>query len=150
MPTRMTHPGALIPDAMQALQSLERAIHRGAVPTPTLRLVQLRASQINGCSFCIELHARDMKKAGETDERVSAVVAWRGSSRFTDAERAALELTEAVTRLSDRTDPVPDSVWETSKLHYDDAGLATLLLAISAINVWNRLSVATKQTPMSH
>ena len=79
------------------------------MPTRTRKLVHLRASQINGCSVCVDMHARELKKAGETDERIFAVAAWREAPYFTDAERAALALTEAVTRLSDRADPVPDA-----------------------------------------
>ena len=86
-----------------------------------------------------------MKKAGETDERLFTVAAWRDTPYFTDAERAALALTEAVTRLSDREDPVPDKVWEEAARHYDERTLAGLLLAIAGINVWNRLNAATRQ-----
>jgi AhpD family alkylhydroperoxidase len=141
----MNHPVMIVPDAMKALQALGKATEKGGVPAKTIDLVQLRASQINGCSVCVDMHARQMKKAGETDERLLAVAAWRDTPYFTDAERAALALTEAVTRLSDREDPVPDKVWEEAARHYDEAGLAGLLLAIAAINVWNRLNVAIKQ-----
>ena len=91
------------------------------------------------------MHARDLKKAGETDQRLFAVAAWREAPYFTDAERAALALTEAVTRLSDRADPVPDDVWEEATRHYDEPALAALILGIANINVWNRLNVTTRQ-----
>jgi alkylhydroperoxidase family enzyme len=91
------------------------------------------------------MHAREIKKAGETDERLFAVAAWRHGPYFTDAERAALALTEAVTRLSDREDPVPDDIWAEAARHYDETALAALLLAIANINVWNRLNVAVGQ-----
>jgi len=143
----MTQPAVLVPEAMQALHALQAASERGGVPTKTVGLVHLRASQINGCSVCIDMHPRMMKKAGETDERLFAVAAWRDAPYFTDAERAALALTEAVTRIADRSDPVPDAVWEEAARYYDEKGLASLLLTIAAINVWNRLNVSTRQVP---
>jgi AhpD family alkylhydroperoxidase len=115
------------------------------VPPATLELVHLRASQINGCSFCVDWGARSAKKAGETDERLFAVAAWREAPYFTDAERAALALTEAVTRLADRADPVPDSIWDEAARHYDEQALAALLIEIAMINVWNRFNVAVRQ-----
>jgi len=115
------------------------------VPRTTINLVQLRASQINGCSVCVDMHARDMKRAGETDERLFAVAAWRDAPYFTDAERAALALAEALTRLDDRADAVPDDVWNEAARHYDERELSALLLSIALINVWNRLNVATRQ-----
>ncbi len=144
MQARMTHPVMIVPDAMKALQALGKATEKSALPK-TIGLIQLRASQINGCSVCLDMHSRQMKKAGETDERLLAVAAWRDTPYFTDAERAALALTEAVTRLSDREDPVPDTVWQDAARHYDEAGLASLLLAIATINVWNRLNVSIRQ-----
>ena len=145
MQARMGHPAFVVPDAMQALQGLGKAVHDGGVPPKTIELVHLRASQINGCSVCVDGHPRLAKKLGETEERLHAVAAWRDAPYFTDAERAALALAEAVTRLSDRADPVPDEVWEEAARHYDEPALATLLLAIANINVWNRLNVATRQ-----
>ena len=145
MHARMSHPAFVVPEAMQALQALGKAIHNGGVPPKTLELVHLRASQINGCGVCVDMHPRLAKKAGETDERLFAVAAWRDTPYFTDAERAALALTEAVTRLSDRPDPVPDEVWAEAARHYDEPALAALVLSIAQINVWNRLNVATRQ-----
>ena len=98
-----------------------------------MQLVELRASQINGCSVCADMHPRLMRKLGESDERIFAVAAWRHAPYFTEAERAALALTEAVTRLSDREDPVPDEVWEEAVRHYDQRALAALVLAIANI-----------------
>jgi AhpD family alkylhydroperoxidase len=115
------------------------------VPATTLYLITLRASQINGCSVCIDIHSRELKNAGEPDERILAVAAWREAPYFTDAERAALALTEAATRLADRPDPVPDEVWEEATRHYDEQELAALVLAIAAINAWNRINGATRQ-----
>jgi AhpD family alkylhydroperoxidase len=145
MEARMTHPAFVVPDAMAALQALGRAAAGGGVPQTTHDLVHLRASQINGCSVCVHMHARDLKKAGESDERIFAVAAWREAPFFTDEERAALALAEAVTRLSDREDPVPDEVFEEAAAYYDELALATLLLSIASVNVWNRLNAATRQ-----
>ncbi len=145
MQARMKNPGLVIPESMQAMQMLNAASEKGGVPARTLGLVHLRASQINGCGLCVDMHPRILKKAGETDDRLFAVAAWRDAPYFTDAERAALALTEAVTRLADREDPVPDAIWSEAARHYDEKGLSALLLGIAAINVWNRINVATRQ-----
>jgi AhpD family alkylhydroperoxidase len=145
MQARMNNPAMVIPDAMKALQALSRAVEKGGVPKSTLELVHLRASQINGCSVCLDMHARQLRQSGETDERIFTVAAWRDAPYFTEAERAALALTEAVTRLSDRADPVPDEIWNEAARHYNEQTLATLILAIATINVWNRLNVSTSQ-----
>jgi AhpD family alkylhydroperoxidase len=145
MQARMNNPALVIPEAMNALHALFVAVEAGGVSKSTLGLVELRASQINGCSVCVDMQARHVKQAGETDERLFAVAAWRDAPYFSEAERAALALTEAVTRISDRADPVPDDIWTEAKRHYDEKGLAALILAIATINVWNRLNVATKQ-----
>jgi AhpD family alkylhydroperoxidase len=145
MHARMSHPATIVPDAMQALQALGAAVGKCGMPSRTLELVHLRASQINGCSVCLDGYWRIAREAGETDERLFAVAAWRDAPYFTDAERAALALTEAVTRLSDRADPVPDALWDEAARHYDEPALAALILAIANINVWNRLNVATRQ-----
>ena len=145
MRARMSNPATIIPGAMQALHALGAAAETAGVPPATIGLMQLRASQINGCSVCVDMHARDLKRAGETDERLFAVAAWRDAPYFTDAERAALALGEAVTRTSDRADAVPDAIWDEARKHYDERALAALILSIALINVWNRLNVATKQ-----
>jgi AhpD family alkylhydroperoxidase len=142
---RMKNPAAIIPEAWQAIQSLMSSTEKGGVPPATLALVHLRASQINGCSACVDSGSRSAKKAGESDERLFTVAAWREAPYFTDAERAALALTEAVTRLSDRTDPVPDEIWDEAARHYNDRALAALILMIATTNVFNRLNVATRQ-----
>jgi AhpD family alkylhydroperoxidase len=145
MQPRMTHPAMIVPGAMEALQAVGAAVGRGGL-TPTLvELVNLRASQINGCSVCLEGHAIAAKKAGETDERLFVIAGWRDAPYFTDAERAALALTEVMTRLSDRSDPVPDDVWDEAARHFDETTLAALVLSIANINVWNRLNIATRQ-----
>ena len=145
MDVRMKHPVFVLPEALHALQALGKAVHNGSVPPQTIELVHLRASQINGCSVCVEMHARDLKQAGESDERIFAVAAWRDTPYFTDAERAALALSEAMTRLSDRSDAVPDDVWDEAARHYDEQALAALTLSIASVNVWNRLNAATRQ-----
>ena len=144
MQARIQNPVALIPGAIEAMQAFSKCAEKGGVPAKTLALMHLRASQINGCSVCVDMHARLLKK-DETDERLFTVAAWRDAPYFDDAERAALALTEAVTRLSDRANPVPDEIWNEAARHYSEQALAALLVAISAINVWNRLNVATRQ-----
>lgn len=142
---RMNNPAIVLPEIMQALFALNKAIEKVGVPSKTLGLAQLRASQINGCSVCVDMHCRDLKKVGETDDRLFAVAAWRDAPYFNEAERAALVLTEAITRLSDRSDPVPDTIWEEVTQHYDERALSALIGSIALINVWNRLNVATRQ-----
>jgi AhpD family alkylhydroperoxidase len=145
MQARIGNPALTVPGAMQALRALGTVTEQSGVPATTLGLVHLRASQINGCGVCVAMHPRHLKQAGETDERLFTVAAWRDVPYFTDAERAALALTEAVTRLSDRADPVPDAIWNEAARHYDEPALAALVLSIASINVWNRLNVATRQ-----
>jgi AhpD family alkylhydroperoxidase len=145
MQARMSNPAVLIPEAMKALYALKASAEKGGVPARTLGLVELRASQINGCSVCVDMHSRQLRKDGETDDRLFAVGAWRDAPYFTDAERAALALTEAVTRMSDRSDPVPDKLWQEAARHYDEPALAALIIAIANINVWNRFNVSTRQ-----
>src|ERR1051325_3432483 len=145
MQARIGNVAALIPEAMQALLALSKAAGKGGVPHGTIELVHLRVSQINGCSVCVDMHSRSAKDAGETDARLFTVAAWRDAPYFSDAERAALALAEAVTRLSDRADPVPDDLWKEAARHYDEPALAALIIAIANINVWNRFNVATRQ-----
>jgi len=145
MESRIDHPALAVPGAMQALQRLDKASKQAGVPEATLELLKLRAGQINGCSGCVDLHSRALRKLGESDERIVMVAAWRDSSYYSDAERAALALGEAATRLADRPDPVCDEVWEEAARHYDEAELASIVLSIAAINAWNRLNVATGQ-----
>ena len=145
MQARMKHPVMILPDAMRALHALDKATEVDGVPDVTRKLVHLRASQINGCSVCVDMHSRELKDAGEPDARLFAVAAWRDAPYFTAAERAALSLTEAVTRLCDRPDPVPDEIWDEVARHYDEPARAALILQIAQINVWNRLNAATRQ-----
>jgi AhpD family alkylhydroperoxidase len=145
MQARMKNPGVVLPDATPAIQSLIKAISKGGAPRKTLDLVHLRASQINGCSGCVYGGATTAKKAGETDERLFAVAAWREAPFFTDAERAALALAEAATRLSDRGDPVPDEIWEAAAAHYNEQELAAIILMIALTNFFNRINVTIKE-----
>lgn len=145
MEARMTNPVSLVPAALKAMRDYSRSAEGLGVPAETLEMVHLRASQINGCSVCVEMHSTNLKKEGMSDERLFAVAAWRDAPYFTDAERAALELTETVTRVADRGDPVPDEVWAEAARQYDEQGLSALLIAITSINVWNRLNAATRQ-----
>jgi len=145
MQARISNPATILPGAVPAVQALLKATREGGVPATTLELVHLRASQINGCSFCVDLGARGLKKSGETDERLFAVAAWREAPYFTDAERAALALAEAVTRLADQSDPVPDAVWDEAARYYDEKGLAALVLMIAMTNLFNRVNVTTRQ-----
>jgi len=130
---------------MDAIQSLMAATHAGGVSPQTLNLVHLRASQINGCHLCVDLGTCYAQQSGESDDRLFSVAAWRKASCFSDAERAALALTEAVTRLSDQQDPVPDDIWDEAARHYDERALASLILSIATTNVFNRLNVSTRQ-----
>jgi AhpD family alkylhydroperoxidase len=141
---RMTNPAFAVPGAMDALNAVAKAVSRARVPV-NRELLHLRASQINGCSVCVDMHAKGARQAGETEERLFAVGAWRDTPYFTEAERAALALTEALTRTADRPDPVPDEVWDAAAEHFDEEQLGALVLDIGLINLWNRLNIATRQ-----
>ncbi|MGH2914448.1 MAG: carboxymuconolactone decarboxylase family protein [Solirubrobacteraceae bacterium] len=145
MQARIKSPVMTVPAAMQALIQLGDAAAQTGLPASTRLLVEVRASQINGCAVCLDMHSRELKAAGEPDERILSIAAWREAPYFSDAERAALALTEAATRLADRSDPVPDDVWEQAAEHYDETQLAGLVLVIAAINAWNRINATTRQ-----
>jgi AhpD family alkylhydroperoxidase len=142
---RMANIVGLVPDALKAMLAISKAAEHDELPETTRFLVHLRASQINGCSYCSEMHSRELKDAGESDERIWTVAAWREAPYFTESERAALALTEAVTRLADRPDPVPDEIWDQAARHYDETALAALIIEIAIINTWNRFNAATRQ-----
>jgi AhpD family alkylhydroperoxidase len=135
----------VVPGAMEALQALGGAIAATGLPARAVALVNLRVSQINGCGTCLLGDLKAAREHGITDEQLMTVAGWRETALFTAPERAALSLAEAVTRVADRSDPVPDDVWNEAARHYDDTILAALVLAIANINVWNRLNVATAQ-----
>ena len=142
---RMNNPALVIPETMKALYALKSSAEKRGVPDATLLLIELRASQINGCSVCVDMHSRQMKQRGETDERLFTLAAWRDAPYFSDAERAALDLTEALTRVERGAESVPDALWNELRRHYDETALAALIVAIANINVWNRFNIATRQ-----
>jgi AhpD family alkylhydroperoxidase len=145
MQARIENPALSVPGALEALRNLGASATTAGIPETTLYMVQLRASQINGCSGCVDIHSRELEHAGESSERIHMVAAWRETPYFGDAERAALALTEAATRLADRPDPVPDEVWDEAARHYTEPQLAALVVAIAAINAFNRVNAATRQ-----
>jgi AhpD family alkylhydroperoxidase len=142
---RMTNPMMALDGALPAAIRLSKAAQASELPAATAELVHLRASQINGCGVCVDMHSRGLRELGQSDERIFAVGAWRDTPYYDDAERAALALTEEVTRLSDQPDPVSDEVWAEAARHYDEQLLAGLVLEIAMINLWNRVNVATRQ-----
>ncbi|GAO09352.1 carboxymuconolactone decarboxylase family protein [Streptomyces lydicamycinicus] len=145
MEARMKNPAVVLPEAMQPLLDVVRATRRGGVPEATLELVHLRASQINGCSFCVDGGVKSARKAGVSDDQLFAVAAWREAPYFSDAERAALALTEAATRLADSSDPVPDHLWDAAADHFDERQLSAIILTIGITNLFNRLNATTRQ-----
>ncbi len=149
MHSRIPNPALSVPGVLDALQTLSKAAYDAAdqagLPHATLELVNLRASQINGCAVCLDMHSRGAKQAGETDERLSTLAAWRDTPYFSDAERAALALTEAGTRLADQSEPVPDALFAEAAGHFGERALAALVVCIAAINTWNRLNVISGQ-----
>ncbi|MEQ4305613.1 carboxymuconolactone decarboxylase family protein [Plantactinospora sp. B6F1] len=142
---RMPNPAVLLPEAMEALMAVNRAVVDAGLDGRLLALSHLRASQINGCGPCVAGGAHQARRHGATDEQVYAVAAWRQTPWFSAEERAALALTEAVTRLADRPDPVPDRVWDEAATHFDQKELAALLLNIAIANAFNRLNAPTRQ-----
>jgi len=144
MTARMTNPAFAVTGAMDALNAVAKTISRARVPI-SQELMHLRASQINGCSVCVDMHAKAARKAGESEERVFAVGAWRETPYFSEAERSALALTETLTRLADGDGQVPDAIWDAAAEHFDEQQLGALVLDIALVNLWNRLNIATRQ-----
>jgi AhpD family alkylhydroperoxidase len=145
MKPRIKNPAMSVPGVLDAFGQLGAAASSADIPETTLYLLQLRASQINGCSVCVDIHTRELEYAGESSERIYTVAAWRETPYFSDAERAALALTEAATRLADRPDPVSNEVWDEAARHYSEEQLAALVVAIATINAYNRLNATTRQ-----
>jgi AhpD family alkylhydroperoxidase len=145
MQARMTNPVFILPEAMQAMFALNKPTE-DKLPLKLRKLVHLRASQINGCSVCVDMHAKELQKDGVPLEHIFAVAAWRDTPYFSDAERAALELTENLTRLADQPDPVTDALWEKVARHFSQPEIAALLVSIALINSWNRFNVAVRMT----
>jgi AhpD family alkylhydroperoxidase len=141
----MRNPLFVLPDALQAMLALNKATESDGLPDSTRKLIHLRASQINGCGVCVDMHSKELRKAGESDERLFAVGAWRETPYFTDAERAALAMTEAATRLSDKPEAVSDEVWDEAARYYDEAALSALVIQIALINAFNRINATTQQ-----
>ncbi|MEV4757993.1 carboxymuconolactone decarboxylase family protein [Micromonospora sp. NPDC049559] len=139
--TQRMNVSKVAPEAYQAVLGLERYV-RARVDHTLLELIKIRASVINGCAYCVDMHTRDALAAGESSRRLFAVATWRESTFFTEQERAALDLTDAVTRLGEHG--VPDDVWDAAARHWSEGELADLLLAIATINVWNRIAVTTR------
>jgi AhpD family alkylhydroperoxidase len=145
MQSRIKNPAMLLPDAMQALLTLNSTLEKSGASPTILGLVHLRVSQVNGCSVCVDMGWRQLKKTGESDERLFAVSAWHDAPYFTEAERAALALADAATRVADQPDPVTDDVWNEAARHFSERELAGLTLSIALTNMWNRLNITTRQ-----
>jgi AhpD family alkylhydroperoxidase len=145
MRARIKNPALILPGALDAFQELGASAAGSGIPATTLYLVHLRASQINGCSVCVDIHSRELEHVGESRERIHMVAAWREAPYFSEAERAALALTEAATRLADRAEAVSDEVWDEAARHYTEDQLAALVVAIATINAYNRVNAATRQ-----
>jgi AhpD family alkylhydroperoxidase len=141
----MKNPAMVLSGAMEAIQSLIKATSNAGVPQRTLELVHLRASQINGCAVCVYGGSHAAKKAGETDERLWALTAWREAPFYTDEERAALALAEAMTRQADRPDAVSDEIWDAVADHYDESQLAALVLFVATTNLFNRVNATVRE-----
>ena len=145
MQSRLKNSAMLLPDAMQALLAMITAVEKSGLSATIRGLVHLRVSQVNGCSVCVDLGWRQLKKTGETDERLFAISAWRDAPYFTDAERAAMALAEAATRVADQPDPVPDALWNEATRHFDERELSALTFSIALANALNRLNITTRQ-----
>jgi AhpD family alkylhydroperoxidase len=145
MTARMKNPAMVLPDAVKGINTIYKAIHGGGASLEVLELVHLRASQINGCGACVDMGARAATKAGETPERLWSLVAWREAPYYTDAERAALALTEAATRMADRPDPVSDAIWDEAADHFDEQGLSAIILMVALTNLFNRINVTIRE-----
>jgi AhpD family alkylhydroperoxidase len=136
----------LAPAASRALTALDEAVRKASIDVGLMELVRLRASQINGCAYCVDMHSRDALAAGETERQVLALPVWRGAPFFTARQRAALDLTEAMTRLADR--PVPDEIVDAAAAEFSERELAELIWAITVINAWNRLGATARPWPL--
>jgi AhpD family alkylhydroperoxidase len=145
MEPRIESPALTLPGARDAILAIVKSAEDCGVPRATFELVNVRVGQINGCSVCVDMHARALKKLGESDRRIFAIGAWREAPYYTEAERAALALAEATTRLADRADAVPNEIWDEAARHFSAAQLGGLVMSIAVANLWNRLNAATRQ-----
>jgi AhpD family alkylhydroperoxidase len=141
---------ATAPAAYKAMIALDRRSLQGPLPTGLLDLVKLRASQINGCAYCVDSHSSDLRAAGESEARIAGVAAWQEGPFFTADERAALALTETMTRLSEGGDRVPTDTWDEAHKAFGDEGMGQLAMVITTINAWNRICVSTRMVPESY
>lgn len=144
MPSRIAYP-KVAPDAYKAMLGLETYLHQCGLETSLIDLIKLRASQINGCAYCIDMHWKDLRAAGETEQRLYGLDAWEESPYYSDRERAALAWTEAVTNI--REGHVSDAVYEAVRKHFSEKELADLTLAVASINAWNRLAISGRSEP---
>ncbi|MEQ7126623.1 carboxymuconolactone decarboxylase family protein [Actinopolymorpha sp. B11F2] len=144
MEARMPNPATLLPGATEGIQAAVREMFQAGVPQATMELVHQRVSQINGCAWCLNYGAKNAKQAGETDERLALVAGWREAHCYTDEEKAAFALAEAMTRLADGSG-VPDDVWDAAADHFAEKQLAALVLYIAMTNLFNRVNVTTRQ-----
>ncbi len=142
---RMANPAQILPDSFKGIGHLMAAVAKGGVPAATLELVALRASQLNGCSACVQSHLETLQAAGESVDRIVGVGAWGESPYFDEAERAALALTDALTRLADSHDAVSDELWREVTKHHDEKQVSALILQISTINLFNRINVTVRE-----
>ncbi|MDX3239109.1 carboxymuconolactone decarboxylase family protein [Streptomyces sp. ME03-5709C] len=136
---------ALAGKVMRHLNSASKVLAESTLPAPTQELVKIRASQINGCGFCTDMHTKEAAAAGETSVRLNLIAAWREATVFTEAERAALELAEEGTRIADASGGVPDAVWANAAKHFDEDQLVALISFIAVINAYNRINVINQQ-----
>jgi AhpD family alkylhydroperoxidase len=130
----------IAPEALQALGAVERYAHGSKIEKPLLELVKLRASMMNGCAYCVDMHSKDARAGGESEQRLYALSVWREAPFFTPRERAALEWTEAVTGVS--AGQVPDDVYRLAREYFDERELVDLTMSVIAINAWNRMAIA--------
>jgi AhpD family alkylhydroperoxidase len=134
-----------VPGAYSAVIGIEKYLHNCSIEEKLIHLIKLRTSQINGCAYCIDMHWKDLRSIGETEQRLYGLDAWQESPYYSDRERAALRWTEAVTNIRDGH--VPDEIFQDVRLHFSDQELADLTLAIATINLWNRLAIAARTVP---
>lgn len=145
MEVRLTY-SQVNPEALQTMLKLEGFIKTSGLDAKLYEVIKIRASQINGCAYCIDMHTRDLRNMGETQQRIDLLTAWREAPFYSDKERAVLELTETVTRISENG--VPQAVYEKVREHFDEKEYVVLIMAINTINAWNRIAISTGMFPV--
>lgn len=148
MQSRIDYKDSTFAPALRAMFGLEKYVHDSGLERPLLELVKTRASQINGCAYCIDMHTKDARAAGETEQRLYALNAWRETPFFSERERAALEWTEELTRISEND--VNDALYQRMLQHFSEAELVNLTLAVVTINAWNRFAISFRSVPGSY